>query len=68
MAKLDEIDTVILQELVKDSGQSIPKLSRKIDVNASVVYSRICFVARLQASGPAVPPPAGLPREASSAR
>jgi len=41
MAKLDEIDTVILQELVKDSSQSIPKLSRKIDVNTSVVYSRI---------------------------
>jgi len=33
MAKLDDIDARILQELVRDSNQSIPKLSRKINVN-----------------------------------
>ena len=41
MAKLDELDLKILQELLSDSSQSIPKLSRKINVNTSVVYSRI---------------------------
>ena len=46
MAKLDELDLKILQELVADSGQSIPKLSKKIDVNTSVVYSRIKRLVR----------------------
>ncbi|MGC8969079.1 MAG: Lrp/AsnC family transcriptional regulator [Conexivisphaera sp.] len=46
MAKLDEIDVKILQELVRDSNQSIPKLSRKINVNTSVVYSRIKRLVR----------------------
>lgn len=41
MAKLDEVDMKILAELVKNSSLSVPKLSRKINVNASVVYSRI---------------------------
>jgi Lrp/AsnC family transcriptional regulator for asnA, asnC and gidA len=46
MAKLDELDLKILQELVADSSQSIPKLSKKIDVNTSVVYSRIKRLVR----------------------
>jgi Lrp/AsnC family transcriptional regulator for asnA, asnC and gidA len=46
MAKLDELDLKILQELVTDSSQSIPKLSKKIDVNTSVVYSRIKRLVR----------------------
>jgi len=46
MAKLDDIDARILQELVRDSNQSIPKLSRKINVNTSVVYSRIKRLVR----------------------
>ena len=41
MAKVDKIDQNILSELSKDSSISIPKLAEKIDVNSSVVYSRI---------------------------
>ena len=38
---MDKIDQKILSELSEDSSISIPKLSEKIDVNSSVVYSRI---------------------------
>ena len=38
---MDKIDQKILSELSKDSAISIPKLSEKINVNSSVVYSRI---------------------------
>ena len=38
---MDKIDQKILSELSKDSSISIPKLSEKIKVNSSVVYSRI---------------------------
>jgi len=38
---VDKIDQKILSELSKDSAISIPKLSEKINVNSSVVYSRI---------------------------
>ena len=41
MAKVDKIDQKILSELSNDSSISIPKLSEKINVNTSVVYSRI---------------------------
>ena len=41
MAKVDKIDQNILSELSKDSSISIPKLAKKINVNSSVVYSRI---------------------------
>ena len=41
MAKVDKTDQKILSELSKDSSISIPKLSKKINVNSSVVYSRI---------------------------
>ena len=40
-AKVDKIDQKILSELSKDSSVSIPKLAEKINVNSSVVYSRI---------------------------
>ena len=40
-ARVDKIDQKILSELSKDSSISIPKLSGKINVNSSVVYSRI---------------------------
>ena len=40
-AKVDKIDQKILSELSKDSSISIPKLAEKINVNSSVVYSRI---------------------------
>ena len=38
---MDKIDLKILSELSNDSSISIPKLSEKINVNTSVVYSRI---------------------------
>jgi Lrp/AsnC family transcriptional regulator for asnA, asnC and gidA len=37
----DKIDQSILSALSEDSSISIPKLSEKINVNSSVVYSRI---------------------------
>jgi len=41
MGKIDDTDMKILAELIKDASLSVPKLSKKINVNASVVYSRI---------------------------
>jgi len=38
---VDKTDQKILAELSKDSSISIPKLAGKINVNSSVVYSRI---------------------------
>ena len=38
---MDKTDQKILTELSKDSSISIPKLAEKINVNSSVVYSRI---------------------------
>ncbi len=41
MAKVDELDLEILSELSNDASISVPRLSKKINVNSSVVYSRI---------------------------
>jgi len=41
MAKIDDLDLTILSELSADASISVPKLSQKIKVNPSVVYSRI---------------------------
>jgi Lrp/AsnC family transcriptional regulator for asnA, asnC and gidA len=41
MAKSDDLDLTILSELSEDAAISVPKLSKKIKVNSSVVYSRI---------------------------
>ena len=41
MAKVDKLDLIILSELSQDASISVPKLSKKIKVNPSVVYSRI---------------------------
>jgi Lrp/AsnC family transcriptional regulator for asnA, asnC and gidA len=41
MAKIDDLDLIILSELSEDAAISVPKLSKKIKVNSSVVYSRI---------------------------
>ena len=38
---IDDLDLTILSELSEDASISVPKLSKKIDVNPSVVYSRI---------------------------
>ena len=41
MVKFDQIDLRILSELSNEANISIPKLSEKMNVNMSVVYSRI---------------------------
>ena len=41
MVKVDELDLQILSELSNDASISVPRLSKKINVNSSVVYSRI---------------------------
>jgi Lrp/AsnC family transcriptional regulator for asnA, asnC and gidA len=41
MNKIDDLDLKILEELSNDASISVPRLSRKININASVVYSRI---------------------------
>jgi Lrp/AsnC family transcriptional regulator for asnA, asnC and gidA len=41
MHKFDELDMRILSELTKDASISVPRLSKKLNVNASVLYSRI---------------------------
>lgn len=41
MSKIDELDMRILSELTRDASISIPKLSKKLNINASVLYSRI---------------------------
>ena len=41
MAKIDDLDLTILSELSEDASISVPRLSKKIKVNPSVVYSRI---------------------------
>ena len=41
MARIDDLDLKILSELSRDASTSVPKLSKKISINASVVYSRI---------------------------
>ena len=39
--KVDNLDLQILSELSNDASISVPRLSKKIDVNSSVIYSRI---------------------------
>jgi Lrp/AsnC family transcriptional regulator, regulator for asnA, asnC and gidA len=46
MGKTDDLDLKILSELATDASTSVPKLSKKINVNASVVYSRIKRLVR----------------------
>lgn len=41
MAKIDDIDALILSELARDSSVSVPKLAARISVSPSVAYSRI---------------------------
>ena len=41
MDRIDDLDLKILSELSKDASSSVPKLSKKVNINASVVYSRI---------------------------
>jgi Lrp/AsnC family transcriptional regulator for asnA, asnC and gidA len=46
MVKIDEMDLKILSALTDDASISVPKLSKKIDVNASVIYGRIKRLVR----------------------
>ena len=48
MGKIDDIDLKILSELTKDASVSVPRLSKIINVNSSVVYSRIKRLAKRQ--------------------
>jgi Lrp/AsnC family transcriptional regulator for asnA, asnC and gidA len=41
MGRIDDLDVKILSELARDASTSVPRLSKKINVNSSVVYSRI---------------------------
>lgn len=41
MTKVDDLDLIILSELSQDANISVPRISKKINVNSSVVYSRI---------------------------
>ncbi|MFL6309160.1 MAG: Lrp/AsnC family transcriptional regulator [Nitrososphaera sp.] len=46
MQRFDELDMKILSELTKDASISVPRLSKKLNVNASVLYSRIKRLAK----------------------
>lgn len=41
MQRFDELDMKVLSELTRDASISVPQLSKKLNVNASVLYSRI---------------------------
>ncbi len=41
MQHVDDLDLRLLSELKKNGNISIPLLSKKLDINASVLYSRI---------------------------
>ncbi len=41
MYRFDELDMRLLYELMRDGSISVPVLSKSLDVNASVLYSRI---------------------------
>ena len=41
MLRFDELDMKLLYELTKDGSISVPNLSKKLGINASVLYSRI---------------------------
>ena len=46
MQRFDELDMKILSELKRDASISVPQLSKKLNVNASVLYSRIKRLTR----------------------
>ena len=41
MHRFDDLDMKLLYELTKDGSISVPILSKKLEINASVLYSRI---------------------------
>ncbi len=46
MLRFDELDMKLLYELTKDGSISVPNLSKKLGINASVLYSRIKRLVR----------------------
>lgn len=46
LERIDDLDMKILAELVNDASISVPRMSKKINVNSSVVYSRIKRLAK----------------------
>jgi len=48
LLRFDELDMNLLQELTKDSSISVPNLSKKLGINASVLYSRIKRLVRMK--------------------
>jgi Lrp/AsnC family transcriptional regulator for asnA, asnC and gidA len=46
LQRFDELDMRILSELTKDASISVPHLSKNLNVNASVLYSRIKRLAK----------------------
>jgi len=46
LRSFDELDKKLLYELTKDSSISVPNLSKKLGINASVLYSRIKRLVR----------------------
>jgi len=41
LQRFDELDMKLLYELTKDGSISVPNLSKKLGINASVLYSRV---------------------------
>jgi len=48
LLRFDELDMNLLQELTKDSSISVPNLSKKLGINASVLYSRIKRLVKMK--------------------
>jgi len=46
LRSFDELDKKLLYELTKDGSISVPNLSKKLGINASVLYSRIKRLVR----------------------
>ena len=48
MQQVDDLDLRLLSELKKDGNISVPTLSKKLNINASVLYSRIKRLLRIK--------------------
>jgi len=48
LLRFDELDMKLLQELKQDGAISVPNLSKKLGINASVLYSRIKRLTKKQ--------------------
>ena len=46
MQRVDDLDLKLLSELKKDGNISVPVLSKKLEINSSVLYSRIKRLVR----------------------